>query len=662
MDTKGVGGRAMQALVANDWAGAERLAREAMNHPEQLGAGLYVLGMLLWQKGKTTDALQVLTAAFQENAPLEACGQALASVLIEEQRMEEAEHLLSILLNQLPASLSLRLLFGELLLKNGKSALAEVQVDYLIEHAPTWSSSLRLQGDWVMETSRDLDVATGCYQTARALDPKDYGAAVGLVAIYQMRGDMGAAANLLLEVEATGFRSGRLYRELADLLLRLNNPALALSACSKALELNYEDPVVQHLAGEVYMRLHRPRLAEPHFRYACDKRPDWLTPRCSLARVRAALGDLEAGLLELDALIATHPDANYPRLVKCFLLSGVGRFDEALAISETNVACGKDSDGFVFNRSLLLLRAGRYLEGWSAYRTRFVIGMVRFPRLSTPEWGGEHAPEKTLLIVFEQGLGDTLQFVRFAKLAKQRVGRVILCCQNSLLGLLKHVDGVDEVLSLPHDAKPEDFPVHDLHIPMMTLPHALQIDLGCLPVSVQYLHADTERVEQWRGKMPSGNSLKVGLVWAGNPLHTNDARRSLTIEQLLPLSTLSGVEFFSILKGVDVQQLKGVRTIWPLPDLGNAFVDFSDTAAVVELLDVVVTVDTSVAHLCGAMGKPVWLLLPYVPDWRWMSEREDSPWYPSARLFRQVSQDDWGDVVLRVRQALEAWQREKAMA
>lgn len=661
MDNKAVGARALQALIAGNLVDAELFAKDSLQYPDQLGVGLYVIGMLLWQQGRTADALNVLTAAFKENAPIEECGHALAGVLIEEKRFEEAENLLSLLLKQMPTSLGFHLTLGELALKNAKPALAEEHVSYLLEHAPTWSSSLRLQGDWIMEDTKDLEAAAVCYRTARALDPKDYGAAVGLLAIHQMQGDVGAAANLLLSLESNGLRSGRLYRELADLLLRLNNPALALSACSKALELNYDDPVVQHLTGEVYMRLRRPLLAEPHFRRACDGRKDWLTPRCSLARVKAALGDLESGLIELDELIASHPNENYPRLVKGFLLSGVGRFEEALAVSESIDESANDSKSFVFNRSLLLLRAGRYLEGWSAYRTRFSIGMVTFPRLSSPEWDGGIALEKTLLIIFEQGLGDTLQFVRFAKQAKQRVGKIILVCQNSLLELMKDVEGIDEVLSLPSGANEGDFPAHDIHIPMMTLPYVLRIDLSDLPGSVEYLHASPARVEQWKNKLSSTGLLKVGLVWAGNPLHTNDARRSLNIEHLLPLSLIHDVQYFSILKGVDVEQLQGIRDSWRIPDLGNTFDDFSDTAAVVELLDLVITVDTSVAHLCGALNKPVWLLLSYVPDWRWMSERDDSPWYPSARLFRQAAPDAWGNVVLRVKLALEALLSSKAV-
>ena len=299
-----------------------------------------------------------------------------------------------------------------------------------------------------------------------------------------------------------------------------------------------------------------------------------------------------------------------------------------------------------YSRAEALLLCGELAEGWREYEWRGQVKGLGTPAraFAQPLWNGEPLAGKTLLLHAEQGLGDTIQFVRYARLAAERCATVLLECQPQLAGLLRGVPGVAQVI-----ARGEPLPQFDAHLPLLSLPRVFGTTVETVPRDGPYLRADPEKRERWRRELGEG-PLHVGLAWAGRPQQWDDRKRSISLSTLAPLATLDGVSFHSLQWGEAAAQ--AVPQEMRLERYGDRIRDFSDMAALVAVVDLVVTVDTSVAHLAGALGAQTWVLLARAPDWRWLLEREDSPWYPTMRLFRQRSDGDWLDVATRVARAL----------
>jgi tetratricopeptide (TPR) repeat protein len=306
-----------------------------------------------------------------------------------------------------------------------------------------------------------------------------------------------------------------------------------------------------------------------------------------------------------------------------------------------------------WNRSFTYLLNANFKDGWRDYEWRFQQAKWKtlYPhRYSGPRWDGITGSGKTIFIHDEQGLGDTLQFVRYIPLVKSRCRKVIFETRKSLIPLLQGFPGIDRfVIRSTTQPASENW---DFYTPLLSLPKIFGTDLETIPTDVPYIYADTGKVAHWRNRLP-GSRFKVGIVWAGRPLHTNDRNRSCKLAQFYPFSKIPGIQLIGLQKGEATAQTQHNPAQFVLTNYGEEFKDFSDTAGLIENLDLVISVDTAVAHLAGAMGKPVWALLPFVPDWRWMMDREDSPWYPSMRLFRQKTQGDWGPVFQRVEKELK---------
>jgi Glycosyltransferase family 9 (heptosyltransferase) len=303
-----------------------------------------------------------------------------------------------------------------------------------------------------------------------------------------------------------------------------------------------------------------------------------------------------------------------------------------------------------FEAAMTHLTLGDFDTGWKQYEWRWKTGaFARYRRpFRAPPWlGNESVAGKTVLLHAEQGFGDTIQFIRYAPLAARQGADVILEVQPALKALMREIVGVSVVIG-----RGEELPRFDFHCPLLSLPFAFKTDLATIPGNVPYLVPPTDRVAKWQGRLQQRKPLRVGIAWAGSASYQGDENRSIALGRLAPLWSDQEIEFVSIQREprpADGTLLQGNPHLLHVgPDLE----DFGDTAAVISLLDVVVSIDTSVAHLAGALGKPVLIMLPYSPDFRWMLDRDDSPWYPTARLFRQRRRGDWDSVVERVRQEL----------
>jgi hypothetical protein len=263
---------------------------------------------------------------------------------------------------------------------------------------------------------------------------------------------------------------------------------------------------------------------------------------------------------------------------------------------------------------------------------------------------------ETILLHAEQGLGDTLQFIRYLPLVAARGGRVILEVQPQLRTLLQNTPCAAQVV-----ARGDALPAFTCHLPLMSLPLVFDTSIDTIPSTCPYLKIDEEAIDAaWRRHPRREKRLRVGLVWAGNPRFRGDQLRSISLEALLPLTEVEDVDLFSLQFGPAVAQIAPLQSRFPLTDACSNSKDFAETAAFVATLDLIISVDTAIAHLAGAMGLPVWVLLPHVADWRWLEQRQDSPWYPTARLFRQPAPGDWKAVAEQVRDALRSLFRSEA--
>jgi Flp pilus assembly protein TadD len=331
-------------------------------------------------------------------------------------------------------------------------------------------------------------------------------------------------------------------------------------------------------------------------------------------------------------------------------LKDCGALDKAIHCYRTALQLNPSQPIIHYGLSMTLLLAGYFEEGWREYKWRWKTrDFERYARNFTrPLWEGTDIPGLTILLHDEQGFGDTIQFVRYAPLIARKGVKVIVECQRELVGLLQSVEGIHQVIG-----REEKLPAFDRYCPLAGLPLLFGTTLESIPAKVPYIEGDSLSVQKWRNKVQDDKSkIKAGLVWAGRPEHKNDRNRSCCLEIFYPLAELSGISFYSLQKGCAAEEAKKPPEGMKLIDYTEDIHNFSDTAAFIMNLDLVISVDTSVVHLAGALGKPVWTLLPYAPDWRWLLNREDSPWYPTMRLFRQPSPGDWDSVILKVKNEL----------
>ncbi|TFW18560.1 tetratricopeptide repeat protein [Duganella callida] len=361
---------------------------------------------------------------------------------------------------------------------------------------------------------------------------------------------------------------------------------------------------------------------------------------------------VEQARIAFEKLTRLAPDNPLAHVNLGTVLQGLGLRDQAMASFERALAIAPNSPLANWNSALLLLARGDYERGWQRYEARWKVGQLALTpyagRYRQPQWtGNEPLQGKTLLLHAEQGLGDTIQFCRYATLARQRGARVILEVQEALAQLMTSMADADQVI-----VKGGALPAYDFHLPMLSLPLAFGTRVDSIPAAGAYLRSDAAKRAQWQQLLGPKSSARIGVVWSGRAAHGNDHNRSLPLATLAPVFAQS-CEFICLQQEVRPEDQALLDTL-PVRQVSHLLRDFSDTAALCDLMDVVITVDTSVAHLAGALGKPVWIMLPTPFEWRWFEHGAGSPWYPSATLLRQQQIGDWAPVVAAVQAGLRA--------
>jgi tetratricopeptide (TPR) repeat protein len=434
----------------------------------------------------------------------------------------------------------------------------------------------------------------------------------------------------------------------AEALMGLGRPKDSLAAIEEILGLEPGRGVAWSYRGALLQLLGRTDEALVSFDRAIELDPQFLEAHVSRGMVLDDLERFEESVVAWSSAAAVRPDLPDPRGRLAFALGRCGRHEEELAALDAALALGSQDFLVRKNRGLCLLQLGRYEEAWPVFELRKVEHPERYPPLRGAPWtGGAPVEGRNRIYVFhEEGAGDGIQFSRFLPELTRRGFEVSVWTLDFLDALLRTLPDAARMRFVP--GEPEDY---DLQCGMLSLPYLLGVTIDDLPGPIPYLQVDPARRARFAARLGPKVRPRIGLAWSGNPDHPDDANRSMPFARLAPLFNFDA-DWFALQKGVRASDLDAFGASGQVSLHTAELTDFADTAALADLMDLVITVDTSIAHLAGALAKPVWVMLPCDADWRWLVRREDSPWYPTARLFRQTFRRDWEGVVSRIAGAL----------
>jgi hypothetical protein len=441
------------------------------------------------------------------------------------------------------------------------------------------------------------------------------------------------------------------YTNRGNALQELKQFEAALASYDKAIAIKPGDADAYYNRGNAFHELNEFDRALASYDTAIALMPDYAEAYSNRGNSLQELKKFEDALSCYDNAIALKPDYAEAYYNRGRVLYELNELDKAISSYDKAIGVNPDYTDAYWNKSFALLLAGNYKSAWELYEWRWKCENLSITKrnFSQPLWLGKESIEgKTILLHSEQGLGDTIQFCRYIPLVADLGAQVILEVELALTGLLKNLDGITEVV-----VKGNVLPAFDCHCPLMSLPLAFKTDLNSIPSPQPYLKCDAGKVAYWQKMLGDKSIPRIGLAWSGSITHQNDINRSI------PLSTMiqhlpTGLQYVSLQKEIRDSDNAALQSNSNIRHFGDELNDFTDTAALCELMDIVISVDTSIAHLCGASGKKTWVLLPFSPDWRWMLDRDDSPWYSSMKLFRQQSRGDWDGVIDNVNNKLIA--------
>jgi tetratricopeptide (TPR) repeat protein len=576
---------------------------------------LHLLGVILRQRGKPAQAVAQIDLSLAKNPDNAAAWNNRGTALYELKRFDEAiasyDRALAIVPN-FAFSLSNR---GAALFALKRFDEAVASYDRALAVQPDYIEALSNRGNALKELKR-FDEALASFDCALAVQP-DY-----------------AEAHV---------NRGVVLQELR----RLDE---ALASCDRALAIRPDFVEALSNRGSVLHDLKRFDEALSSCDRALALRPQYADAHANRATALHALKRFEEALASFDRAAALQPNLAKAHYNRGNTLRMLGRFEDAVESYQRECAARPNFAEAHYNDALCRLLIGDLRRGWDEHEWRWHTkelgrGKRDFPQ---PLWaGGQEIVGRTILLHAEQGFGDTIQFCRYVPLIADREARVILEVPSPLYELMGSLRGAAQVV-----CSGNPLPRFDLHCPLLSAPRAFGTELGSIPSATPYLRASEERTKHWRDRLGSTTRRRIGIAWSGYQAHKNDHNRSIGLNAFLSIFAGSEVSLISLQREVRDADAAVLRERSDVLHFGDELTSFADTAALISCLDLVMSVDTSVAHLAGALAKPVWVLLPFIPDWRWLLNRDDSPWYATARLFRQDAMRAWDSVFVRVRAAL----------
>ena len=599
---------AFEYFQAGNLDQAEQTCREILDAQPDNAHVLHLLGIIQYQRGNYDSAIELITQSLQFNSAEAYAYFDLGNIFREKGNNEEAiaNYQKAVQIN--PALDDAHYNLGIVFKESGRLDEAITCYRKAIQANPTHADTYNNLG-LALQDSGQLEEAEISYKQALKID-SDYAYA------YHNLGNVFLEKKQLDEAIAHYQKAIQMNPDLIDAHNNLGNALKekglldeAITVYKKTLEINPNRADTYYNLGIVFKESGQASEA-----ITCYSKATQMNPSHADAYNNLGLALRDKGHIK----------------------EAIHSFEEALHIESDNAV-------FHWNLSLALLLSGNFEQGWKEYEWRSKVKDFPQRMVSQPLWDGSDIAGQTILLYAEQGFGDTIQFIRYASLVAQRGAKVIVSCQNELTSLLKTVEGVHHVVGYR-----EQIPGFDVYFPLVSLSFIFNTTLESIPARIPYIAVDFPLIQKWTVKVQNHNTnFKIGLAWAGRE------QRSCSLEIFSSLSCLDEITFYSLQKGEAAGQAKNPPKGMKLIDHTEDIHDFSDTAAFIENLDLIISVDTAVAHLAGALGKPVWTLLPFVPDWRWMLRREDSPWYPTMRLFRQPSLGDWETVIDKVSAELQ---------
>lgn len=493
-----------------------------------------------------------------------------------------------------------------------------------------------------------LEDAAQCYRKALELNPAFGLASINLGNTLKEQNKFDEAAACYQSALEIRPDFPEVLNNLAVIFMKLNKPDAAVANCQRAIKLRPDLAQAHHNLANALMVLRRMSEAESSYRQALALQPNLVEAHTNLGFVLKEQGRLDEAAASCRRAVELNPNDAQAHSNLGLTLVELRCLDGAMECYRRALALQPDFPEVHLHLASLCLLQGDFKTGWSEYEWR--QHDKRFRQISCRQsiWDGASLAGKSILLYSEQGIGDTIQFIRYAARLKQLASRVIGECDARLIPLLSSCANVDSWVS-----QPNELPPFDVYAPLLSLPRLLDTQMDTIPADIPYLFADPALVQQWQQKLEALSGFKIGIVWQGSSIVRS---KDIPLQNFAPLAQVPGVRLISLQKGPGIQQLNELADAFSVTDLGNQVDEtagaFMDTAAVIMNLDLVVTVDTSAAHLAGALGAPVWVALPFAPDWRWLLDRSDSPWYPTMRLFRQKTPGDWIGVIAEIRDAL----------
>jgi tetratricopeptide (TPR) repeat protein len=683
--------QAFQYHQAGNLHQAELLYRQILQIDPLHVNALHLFGLIAQQVGRNDLALDYIQRALRLHSQFPAAHYNLANTFRELGRFDEAVRHFQEAIRLEPHNANAHNHLGHILKSQGKRDAAIASLRQALRLKPDLAEAYNTLANALREQGK-VDEALANYGQALRYKPDYAEAHNNLGVVLQEQGKHAEASAHFQQALRLKPDLVAAHNNLGNSLREQENFAEAIACYQQALRLKPDFADVYNNLGNVFRDMGRldeavanyeeilrrqPHNAEAHFNLClalqdqgrfdealsrCQEalrlRPDFAESYNTLGSILRNQGKLEEAVAAYRQALRLKPEYAEAYNNLGVVLQDLGKFDEAMASQRQALRSKPDYADAHFNLATQLLTLANFTEGWEHYAWRwrskaFRSSSASKQSVSQMAWDGSPLQGRTILMQAEQGLGDTIQFARYAALLKEQgAGKILLACPPELLGLMRHCRGIDQIVT------ETPFPPFDVGAFLVSLPGLLgATSVERIPANVPYLDCDPERIERWEARLTALDVRRpvrrVGIAWQGKSNHKGDRWRSVPLEQFAPLAQLPGVRLISLQKGHGREQLEKLPGV--AVDLGPELNEVADTAAVIRCLDLVITVDTAIAHLAGALAAPVWLALPMVPDWRWLLEREDSPWYPTMRLFRNTHIGPWDEVFGSIKSAVDAF-------